>query len=266
MAVKSSPTIVLDAPPVADRWESEDEFEARLNRIQSKVCTNENKPKSELDICIDTDEVSKLKQENAQLKQLAEEARRRITQLETEAVKVLKREADVEKMLEEKSEHIRELEKIVGELQAKQSTGVSEEELIALHGELERERLTLEEDRQSMEGQFRQLELCMARERAEIARERNELQRTKAELKLKLDTIEKSSQNDMSPLRRLRDELRADPSGLMKPPGGTPSYQAPQSGTAALPNLPAINRRAPEGEDTPRRSGILSRFLGKRDE
>ncbi|HQR05228.1 MAG TPA: hypothetical protein PLN21_00315 [Gemmatales bacterium] len=266
MAVKSSPNIVLDTPPPAEKWESEDEFEARLNRIQSKVDISENKPKSELNICLDSDEVARLKHENAQLRQLGEEARRRITQLEAEAVKVLKRDADVEKMLEEKSEQIREMEKVIDELQAKQSSGVSEEELIALHGELERERETLEEDRQSMEGQFRQLELSMARERAEIARERNELKRTMAELKLKLETIEKSSQNDMSPLRRLRDELRRDPAGLLTPGGTTPTYQSPTGGPAPLPNLPAINRRAPEGEDTPRRSGILSRFLGKKDE
>lgn len=265
MAVKSSPVIVLDAPPAADKWESEEEFEARLNRIQSKVAPNESKPKSELNIALDTEEVAKLKHDNAQLKQLAEEARRRISQLEVEAEKVLKRDADVEKELEEKSEHIRDLEKMVDEFQAKQSTGVSEEELIALHGELERERQTLEEDRQAMEGQFRQLELSMARERAEIARERNELQRTKAELKLKLETIEKSNQSDMSPLRRLRDELRTDPSGLLKPAGSIPS-QSPQGGAPVLPNLPPINRRAPENEDASRRSGILSKFLGKRGE
>ncbi len=266
MAVKSSPNIVLDGPPPAEKWESEEEFEARLNRIQSKVGASESKPKSELNICLDSDEVANLKHENAQLKQLGEEARRRISQLEAEAVKTLKREADVEKMLEEKSEHIREMEKIIGELQARQSSGVSEEELIALHGELERERETLEEDRQAMEGQFRQLELSMARERAEIARARNELQRTKAELKLKLETLEKNTQKDVSPLRRLREELRPDPTGLLTPGGGTPSYQPPSSGVAPIPNLPAINRRAPEGEDTPRRSGILSRFLGKKDE
>jgi len=186
--------------------------------------------------------------------------------LEVEAEKVLKRDADVEKMLEEKSEHIRELEKIVDEYLAKQSSGVSEEELVALHSELERERQTLEEDRESMEAQFRQLELSMARERAEIARERNELQRTKQELKLKLETIEKSNKNDMSPLRRLREELRGDPNNSTPPAAGTSSYQSPQGGTPALPNLPPINRRAPEGEDAARRSGILSRFLGKRDE
>jgi len=264
MAVKSSPVIVLDAPLAAEKWESEDEFEARLNRIQSKVGASENKPKSELDISLDNGENAKLRDENVQLKQLVEEARRRISQLEAEGEKVLKREADVEKMLEEKSDHIRDLEKIVNELQAKQSSGVSEEELVTLHGELERERLTLEDDRQAMESQFRQLELSMARERAEIARERNELQRTKAELKLKLEMIEKNAQTDLSPLRRLRDELRADPTGLMQPAGGTSTYQPPQAPN--IPSMPALNRRAPESEEANRRSGILSRFLGKRDE
>lgn len=256
MAVKSSPTIVLDPPPQSEKWESEDEFEARLNRIQSKVTSGAGTESSGQ---MDSEELATLKSANVQLKQLVEEARRRVNQLELEHEKVLKRDADVDKMLEEKSEVIRKLQATVDDLTAKQSTGVTEEELVALHAELERERLTLDEDRQSMEQQFRQLELSMARERAEIARERNELQRTKTELKLKLDTMEKNISNDVSPLRRLRDELR----GEQSPPSALPP---PKPGLPALQNMPAINRRAPEGEDTPRRSGIISRFLGKRED
>lgn len=249
MSVKSSPVIVLDQPP-PDKWESEDEFEARLNRIQSKASSTASEVPGQLD----SDAVARLKAENAQLKQLSEEARRRISQLQEEALKVTKRDADIDKMLEEKSEQIRQLEEKLAKLEAKQSSGVSEEELIALHGELERERQTLDDDRQSMEEQFRQLELSMARERAEIARERNELQRTKTELKLKQDTIDKHTQAERSPLQQLREDLHADPSQPMAASG------------MPMPTLPALNRRAPEDEITPRRSGIISRFLGKRND
>jgi chromosome segregation ATPase len=246
---------VLDTPPASEKWESEEEFEARLNRIQTNVATGELATSGG---GVDSDEVSQLKTENLRLKNLVDEARRRVTQLEVEAQKVLKRDEDNEKMLEEKSEAVRMLEERVAELESKQSTGVSEEELVALHAELERERQNLEDDRQAMEEQFRQLELSMARERAEIARERNELQRTKTELKHKLETVEKSAQSDMSPLRRLRDELRGEGANNTNKPNLT--------SLPTMPNLPALNRKAPEGEETPKRSGILSRFLGKKDE
>lgn len=258
--MSTSSSSMMNEAPAADKWESEDEFEARLNRIQSKVVNGEMRPASTGDIQLDTEEMAKLKSEVCQLKQVAEEARRRVTQLEQEAARVIKRDQDNEKMLEEKVEHIRELEKLVAEFQSKQSSGVSEEELITLHGELERERQQQEEDRQSMEAQFRHLELMMARERAEIARERNELQRTKTELKHKLDSLDKTTQSDMSPLRRLRDELRNDQSPLLAPPGAAKANPMP------LPHLPAINRKAPESEDAQKRSGILSRFLGRKDE
>jgi chromosome segregation ATPase len=252
----SSSSAMLDAPKTTDKWESEDEFEARLQRIQSNIGNSDTKGNINSD-APDSEAMAALRTDVNKFKQLLDEARRRIQQLENEAIKVQKRDADNEKMLEEKSEQIRELETIVKELRAKTNSTVSEEELIALHGELERERATMDEDRTAMENQFRQLELSMARERAEIARERNELQRTKSDLKHKLDAIEKT-QSDMSPLKRLRDELRGDQGAAIL----NPHAKAPTN-IPTLPALPALNRKAPEGEDTPRRSGILSRILGK---
>ena len=253
----SSSSATLETPKPIEKWESEDEFEARLQRIQSNIGNSEAKPASDQP---DSEEVARLRGEVQKLKHLHEEARRRILQLEEEAARFQKHEADHEKLILEKSEQIRELEEAVQELRAKTNSTVSEEELLALHEELQRERTMLEEDRAAMENQFRQLELSMARERAEIARERNELQRTKSDLKIKLDAIEKT-QSDMSPLRRLRDELRGDQGAAVLNPHAKAPVNIPN-----LPALPAINRKAPEGEDTPRRSGILSRILGKKDE
>lgn len=252
----SSSTAALDAPKV-DKWESEDEFEARLNRIQSKVTSDASSEGG-----TDSEDVAKLKEALSTQKQLLEQARNRIRQLEEEALKVIKRDEDHEMMLEEKSEALRELQEKLAVYESKQSSGISEEELVTLHQELERERVTLEEDRQAMENQFRQLELNMARERAEIARERNELSRTKSDLKHKLDALEKNNMRDMSPVRRMREELLSEPAAaLLANQPGRPATNLP-----TMPALPPINRKAPENEETPKRSGILSRFLGKKDE
>lgn len=249
---------VLDAAP-AEKWESEDEFEARLKRIQSKVPAAEN-AKTETGAATEpTEKDLALVTENEKLKQLAEEARRRVTQLEEEVRKGTKREGEYESMLEEKSEEIRKMETELAAFKSKQTAGVTEEELLALHEELQRERENLESDRQSMEDQFRQLELNMSRERAEIARERNEMQRSKNELKHKLEMLEKSGGRDQTPLSRLREEFHTPTA----PPGATPRPTLP---TLPAPmNLPAINRRAPEGPAS-RRSGLLSKFLGKQDQ
>ncbi len=249
--MSGSNTAVLDAPA---KWESEDEFEARLKRIETNAQAPARTEGGEAAPA--TPELAALLAENQKLKTMAEEARRRVTQLEQEASKTEKREADFELMLEEKSEEIRRIEKELNEFKSKQSTGVTEEELLALHSELERERVTLDEDRQAMEEQFRQLELNMSRERAEIARERNEMARMKSELKHKLEQMEKTAaQGDLSPLRRLRDEISGN-----QPAAGT------RPNLPNMPNLPAMNRRAPEGESSPKRSGILSKFLGAKDE
>jgi hypothetical protein len=92
---------VLDAAP-AEKWESEDEFEARLKRIESKVPTA---AAGKADDGAKTEAIDKdhplLVAENEKLKQLAEEARRRVTQLEEEVRKSAKRENEYETMLEE---------------------------------------------------------------------------------------------------------------------------------------------------------------------
>ena len=60
-----------------------------------------------------------------------------------------------------------------------------------------------------------------------------------------------------------RVRLRGDDPAATPKEGTT---ARPPIGLPAIPNMPALNRRAPENEETSKRSGILSRFLGKRDE
>lgn len=245
--------------PAPEKWEAEDEFEARLKRIQSQAGAPKPAEGEKTEGSAPPDPILLLA-ENTKLKSSVEEGRRRLSQVESEVEKYLKREEDNERMLEEKSEVVRKLEQELAVFKSKLSSGVTEEELLALHSELEKERQHLEDDRGTMEQQFRQLEMNMSRERAEIARERNELQRTKTELKHKLEALEKGSgHQDLSPLRRLRDE--SAPTASPAPPMARPLPPT----LPALQNLPALNRKAPESEDA-KRSGILSRFLGKRDQ
>src|SRR5204863_271378 len=118
MPESNSPT-VLDAPPI-EKWESEDEFEARLKRIQSKVpATTTLKSEAGAKTEPTDKETALLCAENDKLKQLVEEARRRVTQLEEEVRKVTKREQEYESMLEEKSDEIRDMQKKLTEFQSK---------------------------------------------------------------------------------------------------------------------------------------------------
>src|ERR1700693_1738754 len=99
MAEPNSPTIV-DTPPV-EKWESEDEFEARLKRIKSKVPVSASAKSESATKAEPTDkEMTLLVAENEKLKQLVEEARRRVTQIEEEVRKSAKREQEYESMLE----------------------------------------------------------------------------------------------------------------------------------------------------------------------
>jgi hypothetical protein len=125
---------------------------------------------------------------------------------------------EYEQLLEEKSEVIRQLHQQVQKLQqalaeAPQAAEApaapaapaappephrhnrgplpSEDELLALSEELERERRQLQEDEQALMEQMRQMEVSMARERAELARQRNDLQRLQAEIRHELERLER---------------------------------------------------------------------------
>src|SRR5207248_979296 len=125
-----SSTGTLDVP-AAEPWQSEDEFEARLKRIQSQAAAP--KPAEGANDGDAAPDAAALLGENAKLKTSVEEGRRRVTQLEDEVENFRKREAEHDRILEEKSEVVRKLEQELAGFKSKQSSGVTEEELLALH-------------------------------------------------------------------------------------------------------------------------------------
>src|SRR5262245_57136941 len=108
-------TTMTVPPAPTEPWESEDEFEARLKRIQTQAA----KPAEPEKAATPADPDS-LKAENAKFKTSVEEARRRVDQLEQEIEKHRKREEDHEKLLEEKSEVVRKLEQELAGFKSKQ--------------------------------------------------------------------------------------------------------------------------------------------------
>lgn len=121
------------------------------------------------------------------------------------------REKEYERLLEEKSEVIRELHSKIQELQERPAgaTLPREEELLALSEELERERAQLKEDEEALMQQMRDMEVQMARERAEMARQRTELERLHKEIHHELETAARDIvlRQRLAPLQRRQQEL-----------------------------------------------------------
>src|SRR5262249_60729830 len=128
-------------------------------------------------------EVEALRQENDQLRQLCADLEQALQEATCEAAEAGSPEArvgELEGLLEEKTETIRRLYQELDEARAAQAAPAApaprhgpiprEEELLALSEELEAERRQLQDDERSLMEQMRQMELGMARERAERAR------------------------------------------------------------------------------------------------
>jgi hypothetical protein len=157
---------------------------------------------------------TELRTENSRLQQLLDQARKRLMQAEQTAEQWKTREQVYENLLEEKSELIRDLHQQVSELKQQPhtpaeggQTGPNEEELIALHHELDRERQQLKEDEDALMQQMRTMEVQMATERALLARQRSELQRLQTELKHQLELASRDAalRERLAPLYRLQE-------------------------------------------------------------
>lgn len=209
--------------------------------------------------------IADLRKENERLRQIVEQGRQRLAQVEREAEQWKAREQEYERMLEEKSEQIRQMHLQLQTQPKQRPDGPTEEELIALHQELQRERELLEQDRAVMDEQFREMEMQMSRERAEIGRERSEVRRLQAELKRQLDLLEREARGrggDVAVLTRLREELiGGKPGGQGQRPGAGP-HSPPSS---PLPDLPALDRKAPAQENAPRKSFFGGFFGGSKE-
>jgi hypothetical protein len=188
-----------------------------------------------------------------------DELRARIAELEANAsgkgdANWQERQKEYESLLEEKSEVIRNLHLQIQELEESVDLGGSAPvcpssgnvsgsrlgqaaEIMRLKRDLEEQRLQLKQDEQDMIAQMREMELTMARERAEMARQRQELQRMKTDLARE---VEQTSRDP---------ELRERLNTLSR---------------RTSPNLTApVEKQAPKPEPPQKTSGFFKRIFGK---
>jgi hypothetical protein len=155
--------------------------------------------------------VHELRIENERQKAALDQARQRLEKCERSLEQTTAREAEYERLLEEKSELIRQLH---ADLQgAGKRTGPAapnEDELIALHQELERERDQLKQDEEALMSQVREMEIQMSRERADLARQKSELTRLQNELKHQLEIASRDAnlRERLGPLYKLQEEIQ----------------------------------------------------------
>jgi hypothetical protein len=200
-------------------------------------------------------EAAQLRAENAELRRATDELRQILEEAKQLEESWARREKEYESLLEEKSEVIRDLHRKLQEAPAagERPAGGStprEEELLALHEELERERRQLTEDEESLMKQMREMELQMSRERAELARQRNELQRLHTDIRHELELAARDAtlRERLAPLqRRAQDALNRR--------GAAPSAEA--SAQPAAQQSPAPRPQPARGS-----SGILRRLFG----
>jgi hypothetical protein len=148
------------------------------------------------------EELKLLREENVSLHAKVEEMENLVVLASQEAEeRQAKCQREYESLLEEKTEVIRTLHQKNNELRAqavKTAAGLPEDasnsqlvdrqELQRLNVELAEQRRQQKEDEDSMMGQLRQMEMSLAKDRAELARQRVDMERLHNEIKHELDT------------------------------------------------------------------------------
>src|SRR6266849_5243283 len=158
------------------------------------------------------DDLKRLQAENADLHERVAELEQLCTEASKKAQHWADQSKDHERLLEEKSDVIRELHVKIQQLQTQsQSSGKapSDDELLALEEELERERRQLKEDEETLMKQMRDMEVQISRERAELARQRNDLQRLHGEIRHELELAGRETElrQRLQPLQRRYQEM-----------------------------------------------------------
>jgi chromosome segregation ATPase len=177
-------------------------------------------------------ELERLRAENAQLQNSVAEFEA-LLEGEGKSNAWAEQQREYEALLEEKSEVIRDLHQKIQELreQAEQAahaaprpkadadTPATEQELQEMMVALDQQRRQLEDDEEAVMSQMRQMEMSMARERAELARQRAELQRMHNELKHEIE----QAARDGALRERLQHLQRRQPDGSARPSDPTPA-------------------------------------------
>jgi hypothetical protein len=201
-------------------------------------------PINEGDCPQDSDQIIELlKVENAQL-------RRRLAALEeslngagTKGEDWGEQDREFARIMEEKTDVIRELHVKIQELQA--AIPVPEQppaqtpcdaDLFALSDELERERTQLKDDEKTLMQQMRIMEVQMSRERAELARQRSDIERLhlKMQDQLELASRETSLRERLQPLVRQHQQMMRN--GSAEPGPRASKDQPPAQAAQIAPN------------------------------
>jgi hypothetical protein len=223
--------------------------------------------------------VAELQSENETLRREAEELRALLLEMRgllEEASKhdpelAAQREADLRQQLAEKDEANRllheQLQEIERQVAESSAPPPSEEDLVAMSDELERERCQMSQQRRELEDdrrqlredeealmkQMREMEVQMARERAEMARQRTELQRLHMEVRHELESIQRGDgalNARLAQFQRRHADLQA-------------RHGVGAGGDGPAPAPPAADAPAPRRESG-NGNGIVRRLFGDR--
>jgi chromosome segregation ATPase len=174
------------------------------------------------------EELSRLRQENSELRVKVEQLERRARYGAPTEDAWAERQSEYEKLLDEKSEVIRTLHLQVQELRVTTATAAAPEEIRDAvierqRKELEAQRGQLEEDEVNMMEQMRGMELALAKDRADLARQRGEVQRQQADHAREVEMAGRDPQlrDRLANLqRRQTDTVRkpVDGAGVQLPP------------------------------------------------
>lgn len=154
----------------------------------------------------------------------------------------VERQREYEALLDEKSEVIRSLHLQIQRLQGGESPGeqpevdVYDAALERQRAELAQRRRQLEEDEEALTRQIRDMELALARDRAEIARQRSELQRMQADFQRELDTASRDPQlrDRLSSLQRRNHEVGKRPATEPPAPQQPSQSQVPSQSRSSI--------------------------------
>jgi chromosome segregation ATPase len=206
----------LDETPFPDLKRAPGKISFSGDRLRPSVCVDNGHGQHEQGVET-ADRAPEIPDEWTALLQENEELRQRVAQLEElldnanrTSMLLHEQQQDHDRMLEEKSEVIRELYQKIQDFQNRPTAETPhEEELLALSEELEHERKQLKDDEDTLMAQMRQMEVQMARERAELARQRNELQQLHNEIRHELVRASRETElrTRMQPFQRRHQEM-----------------------------------------------------------
>jgi peptidoglycan hydrolase CwlO-like protein len=277
---RADQTLEALAPPGTNGRSGGNPFHHNPAALGTADPSEQAAPETDADLMgSDADQLSEgLPQDNADLQQRVQELEELLSEMMRKEQVRDEQQKELESLVEEKSDVIRELhQKLQETLQEKREEKLEEkpegkpegspgrpvaatpreEELLALHEELEEERRQLKEDEETLMQQMRQMEVQMSRERAEMARQRSELQRLHNDIRheLELASREAELRDRLQPLQRKHQEL-------LHRKGAAPLREAPANPTPAPQSRNGAAATPPAQSDKPNEGGLLRRLFG----